>query len=108
MQKQTLRLSLVVVALLFCAFFLATSSNSSPRPLRRSELLALVAGEILPENVVSDIQSRGLSFTPDGNYKSLLSTAGADARILTALNTAKVTPGDAGDPGNSALLQLFG
>lgn len=106
MQKQMLRLSRFVLALLLCAFFLTTSSNSSPRPLRKSELLALVAGDCLPENTVAEIQSRGLTFSPDESYKSLLKTAGADPKVLAALATAKIIPGGPPDTSeNSSLLQ---
>ena len=106
MQKQTLRLSLVVLAILFSAFVSATPSNSSPRPLRKSEVLALVAGKIQPENIVFQIQSRGLSFTPDENYKSLLKAAGADPKVLVALTAAKIASREPADSAeNSALLQ---
>jgi hypothetical protein len=58
MQKQTLRLSLIAFAFLVFVSWSATRSASAPRPLRRSELLALVAGDSLPENTISEIQSR--------------------------------------------------
>lgn len=106
MQKQMLRLSLLVLAMLVSLSTFATRSNFSPRPLRKSELLALVAGDILPENVVFEIQWRGLSFAPSDNYKSLLNAAGADPRVLAALSTAKTKPGEQSDSSdNSALLQ---
>jgi hypothetical protein len=41
---------------------------------------------------VSEIQSRGLAFIPDDDYKSLLKTAGADATVLAALAAAKIAP----------------
>src|SRR5215472_385375 len=106
MQKQTLRLSLFALALLFFGFLLAIPSNSAPRPLSKSELLALVAGDCLPENTVGEIQSRGITFTPDDKYKSLLKAAGADAKVLAALSTAKIAPaGHTNGTESSALLQ---
>jgi hypothetical protein len=44
--------------------------------------LALVAGDILPENVAFDIQARGLAFVPDASHKSLLKSAGAYAKVF--------------------------
>jgi hypothetical protein len=72
----------------------ATPSDSAPPPLRRGELPALVAGDSLPENIISEIQSRGLTFSPDDNYKSLLKTAGADTSVLGDLTTAKIVSGE--------------
>ena len=67
-------------------------ARSGQRTLSKSELLALVAGEILSENVVFDIHSRGLAFVPDASYKSLLKSAGADDKVLAALAAAKTVP----------------
>jgi tetratricopeptide (TPR) repeat protein len=67
-------------------------ARSGQRTLSKSELLALVAGEILSENVVFDIHSRGLAFVPDASYKSLLKSAGADDKVLAALDVAKTVP----------------
>jgi len=67
-------------------------ARSGQRTLSKSELLALVAGEILSENVAFDIHTRGLAFVPDASYKSLLKSAGADDKILAALDAAKTSP----------------
>ena len=67
-------------------------ARSGQRTLSKSELLALVAGEILSENVVFDIHTRGLAFVPDASYKLLLKSAGADDKVLTALDAAKTVP----------------
>jgi tetratricopeptide (TPR) repeat protein len=61
-----------------------------PAPLRAAELLSLVAGRALPENVVRDLATAGLAFRPDAPYRALLKTAGADPKILAALDNAKV------------------
>ena len=67
-------------------------ARSGQRTLSKSELLALVAGEILSENVVFDIHSRGLAFVPDASYKSLLKSAGADDKVLAALDGRQDRP----------------
>jgi len=76
--------------------------HAAPRPLSRSELMALAAGEALPENIVGEIHSWGLNFVPDDAYKALLKDAGADSTVLAALNSAKVTPGEKSVPEASA------
>jgi len=60
-------------------------------PLRKSEILALVAGGIMPENIAYDIQSRGVAFVRGDSFDTLLQNAGADAKIFAALKPAKVT-----------------
>ncbi len=67
------------------------AAQGAPTALSASELLALVAGNALPENIVHEISADGLAFRPDDAYRSLLKTAGADPRILTALDAATVT-----------------
>ena len=94
---------------LFVASFLASftaASETSPRPLRQTELLALVAGNALPENIVNEIRSRGVAFRMDDSFRGQLTTAGATPSILAALDAAKapakVPAEDKPDP---ALLQ---
>ncbi|HTQ84697.1 MAG TPA: tetratricopeptide repeat protein, partial [Candidatus Solibacter sp.] len=106
MKQVILRLSLSSLAILVVIFSLSAQSKPSPRPLSKSELLALVAGDVLPENVASDIGSNGLNFAPDDTYRSLLKTAGADARVLSAVDSAKVlTAGNPASPADANLLQ---
>ena len=81
-------------------------ARSGQRTLTKSELLALVAGEILSENVVFDIHTRGLAFVPDASYKSLLKSAGADDKVLAALDAAKTSPsGNTDTASDKELLQ---
>src|SRR5580700_3594785 len=80
-------------------------ARCGPRPLSKAELLALVAGDILPENVAFDIQSRGLAFVPDASYKSLLKSAGADIKVFAAISAAKTTPGETSSSSEPQLLQ---
>jgi len=82
------------------------AAHGSPRSLSKAELLALVAGDILPENVAFDIQARGLAFVPDASYKSLLKSAGANDKVLAALHTAKTNPaGNAESSSDAELLR---
>jgi tetratricopeptide (TPR) repeat protein len=91
MHKSALRLSLFVFAILAGALFSSSGSQAAQGSLSKSELLALVAGKIVPESIVADIQSRGLGFAPDEKYKSLLKAAGADDRVLAAVASARAT-----------------
>src|SRR4029077_1372526 len=81
---------LAILALLCAALMSGVAADSTTHPLRASELLALVAGHALPENVAREIATDGLAFRPDDSYHALLKTAGADAKILSALSSAKV------------------
>jgi len=98
------------LTLLICLFTIVSASQPvarcAPRPLSKSELLALVAGGIVPENVIFNIHSRGLTFVPDTSYKTLLKSAGASAKVLAALDSAKPPAGhDADDSSDAQLLQ---
>jgi TolA-binding protein len=81
------------LALLILVFGLVTlaAAQEKPKPLVDCELLALVAGNALSENIVYEIQSRGLAFHPRDGYRSQLTDAGADARVLAALGKATVS-----------------
>lgn len=78
---------------LFFALFLIgvpfLYSQTASKPVSKSELLALVAGNALSENIVHEVQTRGLSFRIDDAFKAQLSTAGADTTLLTAAASAK-------------------
>jgi hypothetical protein len=79
-----------VLALLCAAQLSGAGADSTAHPLRASELLGLVAGNALPENVAREIATDGLAFRPDDHYRALLKTAGVDAKILAAVSSAKV------------------
>ena len=97
-----------------CAFALLMLQFSIPfayaqdkrEPLSDRELIALVAGNSLSEGVVHEIESRGLDFLPDDQYRSLLTKAGGDMRVLAALRNPKTTGGVAGQ-GNEASGELL-
>jgi tetratricopeptide (TPR) repeat protein len=93
--------------ILFFGFTTLVAAQEKPQPLTDRELLALVAGNALNENVVHEIQSRGLAFHPSDSYRSQLTDAGADARVLAALGKATVSnePAAAATKESSELLQ---
>ena len=87
------------IVLVLCAGAALSGLAAEPvsQPLRQTELLALVAGGVLPENLVREIGTYGLAFHPDDPYRSQLKNAGADDSILKALDSAKtvaVRPAD--------------
>jgi hypothetical protein len=105
--KKISLVALICAVAVFAAFYAIVGNpqrHSVPRPLSKSELLALVAGQSRQENIVSEIRTYGLLLTPTTKYKSLLETAGADPRILSALTDAKITPGKQPDPADDSSL----
>lgn len=86
------RLATFAVLLSLVVIFLKDSSaaTSESKPLRASEVLALVAGIALPETVISHIKTDHLAFRPDDFYRGLLKSAGADPKVLAALDSAKI------------------
>jgi len=50
--------------------------------------MSLVAGEALPDNVVRELQLRGVQFHAAEEYRSELKAAGADSSVLVALDSA--------------------
>jgi tetratricopeptide (TPR) repeat protein len=92
MAKPFLPLPLLLAALVIAATSRATA-DSSQQPLRQAQLLALVAGNALPD-LVRDIGIDGLAFHPDDGYRSILKDAGADPTVLKAVDGAKVIIAD--------------
>src|SRR5437879_10282902 len=84
--KITRQLIILLVCIAFGSCLLAYTSS---RPLRKSELLALLAGGALPENVTAQINSLGLGFRLDDSFRSQLEMAGANSAVLHALDSAK-------------------
>ncbi|PYU06023.1 MAG: hypothetical protein DMG33_09270, partial [Acidobacteria bacterium] len=95
--------ALLVIAVLSQPNFV---TETSPKPVAKVELLALVAGGALRENVVHEIEANGLGFRPDDEYRSQLKAAGADATLLAAVNAAKVVAAPPSQPeSEKAVLQ---
>ena len=96
----------LILLIVICLSPYHTSADAS-RPLSKSELLSLVAGKVVPENVAFEIHSRGLNFVPDMAFKGLLKQAGADARVFAALDSAKTAAkGSAADDSAELLRHL--
>jgi tetratricopeptide (TPR) repeat protein len=89
MSARSPRFIAVFITLLisFPSLYGQTASN----PLTKSELLALVAGNALNENIVHEVQTRGLAFRANDAFKAQLSTAGACPCLLTAVANAKTS-----------------
>jgi tetratricopeptide (TPR) repeat protein len=90
--------SILLTLLLFGSSVVSRAAEPTSKPLQASELLALVAGDVLPANVAHEINARGLSFHPDDAYRTLLKRAGAEATVLAAMDKAKVTEGSEEKP----------
>jgi tetratricopeptide (TPR) repeat protein len=73
----------------------ALAKADSQKPLTDTELMAMISGRVLDENIVRAIQSRGLAFQPTEQYRSLATTAGAGTKVLDALKNPKVASGSA-------------
>jgi len=95
-----------LIFLVSVLFALPLAAQTSAPPLNKLEVLAIVAGEIMPENVAYDLRARGVDFVPDAAFQALLKSAGADDRVLQALRAAKVDSKNADeDSGDTVLLQ---
>lgn len=68
---------------------------ANPKPLNADDILALVAGNALPQNIVHAISQDGLAFHPDNAFRAQLTAIDADPSIVSAVNSASVAPGAA-------------
>ncbi len=73
--------------------------------LRQGEVLALVAGGALPENIVYEIKARGLGFHVSDEYRSQLKLAGAETQLLAALDSAKAVAESTEETQHAEVLQ---
>ena len=72
MARKVLCLSLAGAAIpVVCSFFLTFTKAAALKPLRKAELLALVAGQVVDTHIIAEMRLRGLDFMPDEKYKSL-------------------------------------
>jgi len=90
------RILAIVLVVIFVASagFLAQRivSAENPKPVSADELLALIAGNALPQDIVHKVSQDGISFRPDDAFKAQLNDIGADASIIAAVNAAKLGP----------------
>jgi tetratricopeptide (TPR) repeat protein len=109
MSKSVARRCVFTVVLLpvLLSFPLSYSAlaQTATKPLRASEVMALEAGGALQANLAHDIAVRGINFHPDSDFLTLMTKAGADASVIAALKTARVTEGSA-RPDKQLLQQL--
>jgi len=94
-----------IVFLLIALLSLFASPNivsAAPKPVTASELMSLVAGEALPDNVVRELRLRGVQFHVDDGYRAQLKAAGAGTAVLDALTTANFFDANAEAPVVSA------
>lgn len=82
-----------------CVFGLSAVGNpqNANASFDATTLVALVAGDALPENIVSAVKKHGLSFTPTAQFKTQLSDAGATSEILEAVSKATVAAANDGE-----------
>ena len=84
-------ISLLVISLFAVALLPSVVAQTKSHPVTGAELIALVASESLDQNIVHAIESRGIAFRPTEQYRALLTTAGADAPVMDALKSAKIS-----------------
>jgi tetratricopeptide (TPR) repeat protein len=60
------------------------------KPAASAELLALVAGNALPENVAHEVECRGVNFRVTDEYRGWLKAAGAQDGLVSAITKAKL------------------
>jgi tetratricopeptide (TPR) repeat protein len=90
---RTFLLRFVTVLALCSSLCWGADISSFSGAMRDSELLALVAGGGLPENIVHEIKGRGLGFHVSDAFRNQLKLAGADSQVLAALDGAKTGAG---------------
>jgi Flp pilus assembly protein TadD len=79
----------VALLLAACCFLTIACAQQVQEPLREDQLLALVGGAALPENLVAAIRERGVCFQADDSIRSQLKDASADPAVMAALASAK-------------------
>jgi tetratricopeptide (TPR) repeat protein len=84
-------ISLFVISLFSVVSLPSAIAQTKSHPVTGAELIALVAAESLDQNIVHAVESRGIAFRPPEQYRALLTTAGADAPVMDALKSAKIS-----------------
>lgn len=76
------------LAPLFFIFAFPMFAQSRSAPISDSELMALIAGNALPDNIIQSLKARGLDFQPNDKYLSVAKSAGANAILIGAIQKA--------------------
>lgn len=82
--------SLAVLTALILSASLANAQYAR-KPLSRGDVMALVAGNALDQDIADEIAGRGLAFHPGDAYLALLKAAGATPVVFSAFQGAKIT-----------------
>jgi tetratricopeptide (TPR) repeat protein len=85
------RIASITATFLLFASLGCKAQDTTPKPLTAAGVLALTAGNALPETTAHAITADGISFRPDDYYRGLLTSAGADPKVLAALSSAKIS-----------------
>ena len=94
---------------LLCVLPTLGNAQSDRKPLTSGEVIAMIAGESVSQDIAQEINVRGLAFRPDDEYRSIAKAAGGDDRVLGALKGARIIEGGGqgqGSPWNSSLNHL--
>lgn len=78
--------------LVLAIFALSASAFAQSQPLSKADVIALVAGDALPENVAHWVQRRGVDFPLDEPTRTLLVRVGAPDLVLDAVRRAPRHP----------------
>src|ERR1700682_1880063 len=70
----------LTILLILGVYVSSADAQAAREPLTDSKLIALVPGGTLSEDIVREIESRGLAFRPGDQYRSLITTAGPDVQ----------------------------
>ena len=101
---------IAILIVLFSLFSSAAGQTGSTsvalHPLRASEVMAIQAAGALPANIVHDIATRGINFAPDQDFLALMTKAGADAAVIAALKSAKLSADSGAKPDMELLTKL--
>ena len=66
------RISTCLLLLVLGCVSCGVGAEETREPLRQTQLLALVAGAALPENIVAVIHDRGVNFASDAAFRAQL------------------------------------
>jgi len=79
-----------VLSLCAIATTLAATPQKTQKPLESTRLIALIAGDALPESVIALVKAHGLAFKPSELYLKQLAEAGANVQELDVVSKAVV------------------
>ncbi len=84
-----MRIRVAVSILLVAAISLAQAPKKQPRPLDKTDVLALLAGSVPSQRVAQLVREHGIDFEPTQDYLKTLEIAGAEEVLLKTLREAR-------------------